>query len=134
MMCVGERLDGERSENQACEKGSRHKKNEYRGEQGSEGGELHICRVYLSLEGTEGGLAALERVHLKNFVRKFFHIACLGNVLHAMRKVSREHFIFECRNCTLDCAGLSDDVYAVLVLIDHAVDSADLTFDPLEAR
>ena len=45
----------------------------------------------------------------------------------------REKLLIECVECGIDGSDLSHDIWAIGVLFDHALDTADLPFDTVQA-
>jgi hypothetical protein len=59
-------------------------------------------------------------------------VARRDRMLDAVPDVIAQDFLFQTPQCSADRRDLRDDVDAVAVVLDHARDSADLAFDPIE--
>jgi hypothetical protein len=53
-------------------------------------------------------------------------------VFHTVSDMIPQDFLFQTPQCGADRRNLSDDVNAVPILLDHATDTANLAFNPIQ--
>ncbi len=74
-----------------------------------------------------------EFVHFQYFLFRFVHLSGRHLVTHAVTQMIFQEDILDAGEALFDCRRLRDDIDAVRVVFDHALETANLPLNELEA-